>query len=734
MKRNILLLAFSLAFSITKSQTETPSELKNKDSIQTKELSEVIISTSQSQNETPVSIGKTNIKPMDLPQSIISIDRKVLDQQQTLRLSDVLVNTSGVYLMGNTGGYQEEIAARGFAMTGSNGVSNTFKNGVRFNNGIMPEVSALEKVEVLKGSNAILFGNVAAGSVLNIVTKKPKFENGGEVSMRTGSYAFYKPSIDVYGSVNGSDKIAYRMNATYENSKSFRDEVAAERIYFNPSLLIRATKKLNILIEADYLKDNRTTDFGTGAINYEVADVPRNTFLGAKWAYNKTEQKSVTTTLSYKLDKNWQVNGVASYQSFNNDNFGTTRPNAGGQFIKPNGTWLRGLQRSQSMQEYYLAQLDLTGKFKTASLEHNVLLGADVDYYNNQTSAFAAYKNPDMKNMNIYDSINIYDLSLYSQRQDIPTLEKTQITKNPINRIGFYIQDLITIIPKLKLMAGLRYSILKSENNVTTFNNNVTKVTKYNDNAFSPRVGLVYQPLKQLSVFTSYANSFVLNTAIDVNGNILAPSTLDQYEAGVKTDFFKGLLSANLTAYQIINKNAAQPVLVTSPNYNPVYPNAQELAGEITSKGIELDVMTKNIKGFSIIAGYSYNDTRYTKSSQYIEGSRLRYNPSHTANASLFYNFSKKLKGLNMGLTGYYVGKRVAGRSTRTTVTNDTYKLMPLPDYYLMNFTVGYRIKNVSLQVKASNLFNVLSYNVHDDNSVNPIAPRMFAATVSYKF
>lgn len=87
-----------------------------------------------------------------------------------------------------------------------------------------------------------------------------------------------------------------------------------------------------------------------------------------------------------------------------------------------------------------------------------------------------------------------------------------------------------------------------------------------------------------------------------------------------------------------------------------------------------------------------------------------------------------------MGLTGYYVGKRVAGRSTRTTVTNDTYKLMPLPDYYLMNFTVGYRIKNVSLQVKASNLFNVLSYNVHDDNSVNPIAPRMFAATVSYKF
>ncbi len=113
----------------------------------------------KSANQVPVSVGKVAIKPLDLSQSVAVVDRDVLDRQQPLRLSDVLMNTNGVYVMGSTGGYQEEIAARGFAFNSSN----TFKNGVRYNNGVMPEISSLERVEVLKGSAAILFGNVAAG-------------------------------------------------------------------------------------------------------------------------------------------------------------------------------------------------------------------------------------------------------------------------------------------------------------------------------------------------------------------------------------------------------------------------------------------------------------------------------------------------------------------------------------------------------------------------------------------
>ena len=123
------------------------------------QLSEVQVRGYKSANQVPVSVGKVAIKPLDLSQSVAVVDRDVLDRQQPLRLSDVLMNTNGVYVMGSTGGYQEEIAARGFAFSSSN----TFKNGVRYNNGVMPEISSLERVEVLKGSAAILFGNVAAG-------------------------------------------------------------------------------------------------------------------------------------------------------------------------------------------------------------------------------------------------------------------------------------------------------------------------------------------------------------------------------------------------------------------------------------------------------------------------------------------------------------------------------------------------------------------------------------------
>jgi iron complex outermembrane receptor protein len=130
-----------------------------------KQLNEVIVSGYKSSNEKIVNIGKVDIKPMDLPQSVVSIDKEILEQQQTLRVSDALKNVNGVYQMGATGGYQEEIAGRGFTF----GSSNTFKNGVRFNNAAMPEMTALERMEVMKGSAAILFGNVAA--YLNVAEK-----------------------------------------------------------------------------------------------------------------------------------------------------------------------------------------------------------------------------------------------------------------------------------------------------------------------------------------------------------------------------------------------------------------------------------------------------------------------------------------------------------------------------------------------------------------------------------
>ena len=137
-----------------------------------------------------------------MPQSIAVINQTTLQNQQVTNLTDILKNTNGVYIMGNTGGYQEEIASRGYAL----GSSNTFKNGVRYFNGMPVETSGIEKVEFLKGSAAILYGNVTAGGVMNIITKKPKFDFGADASISFGSYDYYKTSFDIYDALDKNKK------------------------------------------------------------------------------------------------------------------------------------------------------------------------------------------------------------------------------------------------------------------------------------------------------------------------------------------------------------------------------------------------------------------------------------------------------------------------------------------------------------------------------------------------
>jgi iron complex outermembrane receptor protein len=682
-------------------------------------LHELVITGVQNLNDKTVSMGKADIKPMDLPQSVSMVERKLMDQQQAQTMSDVLKNFNGVYIMGSVGGVQQEIAARGFAFSSNN----TFKNGVRFNNAVMPEMSALERVEVMKGSNAILFGNVSAGGVINLITRKPTFTTGGEITFRGESYGFYKPAVDIYGVVDKQKKVAFRLNSVYENAGSFRDNVHSDRVYFNPSVMMKAGKKTDILIEADYLRDNRTCDFGIGTINYVLIDLPRNRFIGAKWSHYNTEQRSATTTLTHRLNTKWQLKAVASVQTFSNDLFSTMRPNNNNEHIMESGKWIRGVQRTVIDETYYLGQVDLTGKFTTGILKHNLLVGADIDQYRTYKTAY--------NNLDRYDSVNVFDLSMYQQRNDIPDLSKNTITSSPINRTGMYVQDLVSLSNHFKLLAGVRFSYLETGSRVLTYANDKTVSNKQYDFATTPRLGLVYQPTSKVSVFTSYANSFAPNTGVDINGKSLSPSYTTQYEGGVKTNLLRDALSANITAYQIVNSNLAQTNLANG-NTNT---NIKELAGEVTSEGIEADIMSKSLHGFVIVAGYSYNKTRYTRSNTYVVGSLLRYNPTHTANTSLYYTInSGTLKGLILGLSSQYFGKRMAGRSTRVTVENDPYRLIALPAYTLLDASLGYARNKMGVRLKVSNITNALSYNVHDDNSVNPIAPRQVAATVSYKF
>lgn len=660
-------------------------------------------------------IGKSTIKEMDLPQSTMVINEKIFKQQQISSMSDLLKNANGMYIMGTTGGYQEEIASRGSNITSTN----TFKNGVRYFGGMYTELSGIEKAEIMKGNTAILFGNVAPGGVLNLVTKKPSFNSGANVGLNFGSFEKINPTIDVYGPL--TKFMAYRLNASYMQSNSFRKEVSTSSFYVNPSFLINLTEKTSLLVEADYTKYETTPDFGAGIINYELVEIPRDRFLGVSWGKYTSNQTLVSSKLTHEFNKNIYITALSGIRTYSTELFSNTRPNASGVLINSEGNWVRNIQRTEVDDTYFIEQVDLNIKFKTGPIKHQALIGSDFENFRTTTLAY--------NNFNKYDTVNIFKPYDPSIEKSIPELTKNTNTLNPVARMGFYAQDLISFNKYLKVLAGIRYSSITSETEVYKFSDSSTTINRKTDNAFSPKIGLVLQPSEYHTLFASYSNSFSINTGVDVDGNALKPSIIDQYELGLKNKLINNKLSAQVTVYKITNSNLAQTSLANG-NTNS---NIKELAGETVSKGLEVD-FTYYVNPFlNIISGYSFNQTKYTKSNIYIEGSELRYNPNHTANFSVNYTIHKGiLNKLNVGLSSVYIGNRYAGRSTRLTVQNDAYKLIPLEDYLLFDATASYSYKQLQFRFKLANINNVLNYNAHDDNSLNPIAPRNFTCTIQY--
>lgn len=762
----ILLLSLSFLSLASYSQDSSSNDYASaiNDTVKNKKgeiLNEVIIT--KNKEPKPVTAVRSGLKPMDNPQAIQVISSEVINQQQAIRLSEVLKNANGVYVSSARGGAQESFFSRGYDMS----ANNMFKNGFRYNAGSIPDISGLDKVEFLKGGAALLFGNVAPGGILNLVTKTPSFTSGGEISMQMGSYAYYKPSIDFYGPLSKS--IAFRINGSYENSESFRDVVKNDRLYVNPSLLFVISPKTQITLQGDYLTADWTPDFGTGIVGKKILDLPRNNFYGSLWSNGNTKLTSTSVLVNHDFNKNWKLNFNSSLQNYNR----TSKSTAQLSTVQANGDWNRGLTQNKNLEQILGDQLSLQGTFNTGSIKHQLFTGAD--WENSFATAYTYAFNekflvtstnpngtPKTYDPSIYDTINLYNFDPSTQRNDIPNARATQIVKTETNRFGAYFQDLVSITEKIKVLAGIRWSWQEAE--VSTYKETSgngkpqdaipTVAAKKLDNAFSPKVGLIYQPTKEISLFGSYSSSFTPNTGTTPDLKTIDASIIDQYEAGIKTDFFKGLLSTNVTVYQITNSNLAQ----TAPNKADGSLNTDTsikiLGGATKSKGIEVDITARPIEGLDIIAGYSYNDMRYTNTSgtngSFIEGDRVARTPANTANLSFFYKLPDgMLKGVTFGAIGNYIGDRLGGWNddylwTPITPTPAPPALpytvtirdrdIPIDGYTTIDVSAGYEWRKFSILCKVSNITNELNYTVHENYSVNPIAPRQVMASLKYKF
>ncbi len=546
---------------------------------------------------------KSNLPLMKTPISTQVVPRAVMEDQQAIQIEDAVKNVSGVFPGFTFGGLSEEFMIRGF-----NSGFLSYRDGFRFPAARL-SLANIERVEVVKGAAANLYGRIEPGGMINLITKRPQAQSYYSLNQQFGSYGQYQTRADATGALNESGTLLYRLNVEYLNKNSFRDFGFLERILVAPSLTWKITPSTQFDVDFTYSDEDFMEDHGIVALGNRPAKVPRSRFLGEPRVDRSTLQLyNTAATLTHAFNDDWQVRARFNYLRRDTVDPQTT----GNNLNELTGELQRGFFQGDSTNDTYMGTVDVTGRFYTADIEHNVLAGWD--YYGD----FGKVKSiiSDAGPINIFrPRYNNINLALQPNNFFID---------QKIEWNGVYFQDQITLFDKLHLMGGGRYD-LASNDLGTAFGADQSladasaAVNKVNNSRFNPRAGIVYQPWEWLSFYGNYAQSLgAANAAFDAAGNTLEPQIGEQFEGGFKTSLFDGRLNSNVAYYHLTKKNLALQV--------PGQPFSVAI-GEARSQGVEVDVSGQITNGLSLILTYAYTDAEVTKGDN--QGMRLWIVPKH---------------------------------------------------------------------------------------------------------
>ena len=638
---------------------------------------------------------RTDTPLRDIPQSIQVIPQEVIEDQQVTDLDDVLRNASGVVPSRSNDGTGQRFIVRGFE-----GAS-VLRDGFRLSFGAVgatgfQELANLEQVEVLKGPAAILFGVVEPGGVINLVTKQPLGEPFYNFSVRAGNRGLLEPSLDLSGPLTRDGRVRYRLNALYRTEEYFRDfNTDVRRSFISPVISWQISDRTDLTVSLEYLEDERPAEFGLVAIEDEVADIPFDRVLGDPDDIINTETLRIGYNFEHRFSDNLTLRNAFSYWRNEDESILTSSFLSFLPFNEVTGNLPRNVAFSGGVpQDSFELQTNLIGKFNTGPVEHTVLAG--IDLYRRNGAAFLR-SDPFLSfPINIFDPV--YDPIPVNPR-DLPISfdQETQV-----DALGIYIQDQVTLLDNLKLLLGVRYETVEQENinNPSAFVPVGTESTQ-NDDAFSPRFGIVYQPIDEVSLFASYSRSFVPNSATTFSGDLLDPERGEQFEVGAKVELLEGRLAVNLAYFDITKENVATP--------DPDFPIFFVATGEERSQGVELDIVGEILPGWNLIANYAYTDARITSANNALEDNRLFSVPKHNLNLWTTYDIQQgSLEGLGFGLGFNYVSERFG----------DNANSFELDSYFLTNAAISYQRDNWQFGLNFRNLFDV-DYITNTTNSRN---------------
>ncbi len=651
------------------------------------------------------SATRTDTALHETPQSVSVVPKDVLEDTGATRLQDGLDYAGGVGRANNFGGQGlTTFTVRGFT-TGE-----FYRNGFPINRGYpnAPDANTVERLEVIRGPASSLYGRGDPGGTFNVVSKQPLPESKVTLGSQFDDQGMHRATLDATGPLNQDGSLAYRLNLLDEGGESFRDDVESERYDVAPVVSWQVNDSTKIVFEGDFMRNNHPLDRGLTRLPGQLGTASRDTNIWEKGSDNllHNDNNMVQLRFEHLLNDNWTLGGGMQWLD------GSLKGNA----VEANALQADGRTLGRNFNYRKLEwtdrdyQLNLTGHFDTGGYAHTLLTGIEYeDYdYNSiiQRSASGADKYP----------IDIFDPVLGQPR---PALTRTTThDKENLKTWAAFIQDQVALTERLKALAGVRFERFEHDyDDKLPTNRDFSK----GENGVTPRFGLIYDLTDTVAVYANTARSFKPNTGTPSGGGGFDPEKGKSYELGVKWEALDRQLSIDAAIYHIVKEN----VLARDPN-DPTgtYSIA---AGEVRSRGLDINIAGNLTPEWRVIGGYAYVDAEVTQDTTLPKGTRLANIPRNSFSLLNTYEFQDGLaKGLGLGVGVKYVDDR-AGQTAATTYTMERYSVVDLLSFYKVN-------EHVRLNLDVKNVFNKGYDEGAFNNYVYPGAPRTVQAGVSYTF
>lgn len=634
----------------------------------------------------------------DVPVSVQTVARELIQDRGAITVRQAVETVSGVTSSNAIPGSQS-FRIRGF----NDGFSN-LRDGFRETSN-QQDVQGIERIEVLKGPASVLYGgNLAAGGVVNIVTKAPVDVNFSNASLTGGSFGLFRPTFDVNRDLIGDGSLVMRIDGSYERTDTFRDFAYGDTKFINPSLRWRPTDQDEVIVRAQYLQSNFSYGPFQSPLSRSTLRLPYSfSFSDPNLRDSHRNAERISFDWVHKFDDSLRFrsgfNASAVNYDIGTDRFSTLRFNADGRTVTR--AFVTGPQHLRD----YDWQNEFSGTVFTGSVRHDWLAGVETYWSFNDAISYQGT----LPNLNVVAPV--YGVTPSALRLG-------SSSEGGFTNVAGYLQDFVTLTPQVRVLLGGRYDVTDTSNLNRITNRTVTNAA----NRFSPRVGITYEPVPSTALFANWANGFVPTTQTTVGGTPLAPSASEQYEVGVKQQAFGGRLSTTVALFQLTRTNVPTP--------DPTNVLFSIASGEQQSRGLEVDVAGEILPGWKGVASYAYTFADVTKDNRLPVGDELAGVAKHAGQVWTTYEFP-----VGSLLNGVGIGAGVRAETSREATLPNTFKL---PGYVRLDAAVWYRFaiegRPFRAQLNVQNLTDRRIYDTDGANVLRPTVPLTVLASISAQF